>query len=168
MAYMDWTDAEVVALTRERRRERLLGLYMAEEVDVPAVRAAYMRLHGSPLPEGPTVVRFSVLDKPSVGFRAVVQVFNVTDRRAGAAKRWREREWRAGVRTCHYCGEKMVCPPKNGPCGPMAATVDHRHPLVLGGDDAPWNWVMACWTCNNDKGGLSEEEFISNRRRKVA
>lgn len=50
-------------------------------------------------------------------------------------------------------------PPKKGPLPDHAATVGHKHPLGLGGDDAAWNWAMCCSGCNSAKGQMTEIEY---------
>jgi 5-methylcytosine-specific restriction endonuclease McrA len=39
------------------------------------------------------------------------------------------------------------------------ATVDHRIPLVEGGEDDPSNFLLSCAPCNQKKGPLSVSEF---------
>lgn len=80
-------------------------------------------------------------------------------RRKGDAKRWRLAQWHEGNRRCTYCTIKLVMPPKRGVLPDNAATVDHKHPLSLGGDDASWNWAMCCCGCNGAKGQMTEQEF---------
>lgn len=129
MGYLDYSDADIIALTRQRRAE------------------AKAR---------PPVVRFSV---KGAEFKPAIEVFNVTTRRKTAAKAWRIAQWQSGNRHCYYCEIRMLPVPKKGLPGPLCVTVDHKEPLILGGDDAAWNWVLACWQCNNDKGALTEAEF---------
>lgn len=144
MAYMDWTDAEVIALTRERRAE------------------AKARKTSN-------VVRFSAKGDeftPSISCGPSVM------RSKARAKAWRRQQWREGNRTCFYC----QCQLQNIPrvvrqCVHVArtsVTVDHRQPIALGGDDAPWNYAMCCWACNNAKGALTEAEFRSVQARLTA
>lgn len=68
---------------------------------------------------------------------------------------WREEQWEAGNRTCLYCSIELL------PHGfaPTAATVDHRHPLIPGENDEPWNYAMACRDCNSRKGRMTEAQF---------
>ncbi|MFD8496223.1 HNH endonuclease [Amycolatopsis sp. NPDC059657] len=51
---------------------------------------------------------------------------------------------------CAYCGDK-------------AAHIDHVWPLVLGGDDAPWNVAPACETCNLSKGPKTLADWLPGR-----
>src|SRR5882672_3972288 len=51
---------------------------------------------------------------------------------------------------CHYC--KKVISIEN-------STIDHRTPLMRGGKDDPSNLVLACGTCNSQKGPMTEQEF---------
>ena len=112
----------------------------------------------------PEPVRYSV--EASVEFEAVIECFTPIIRRKGAPKAWRRRQWQEGNRTCYYCEVRMVMPTARQkrlqigrPLSPRLATVDHKEPLARGGDDAPWNWVMACNGCNNRKGDMTEAEF---------
>lgn len=67
---------------------------------------------------------------------------------AGRYQRWKRRQWKAGVRECHWCKKPM-----NRVGGhPLYTTVDHRVPLHRGGLDNPSNWVMAHAKCNQDRG----------------
>lgn len=52
---------------------------------------------------------------------------------------------------CHYCGS------------PERLTVDHKHPISLGGSDDDGNLVACCKFCNSSKGVKTYEEFISWR-----
>ncbi len=54
-------------------------------------------------------------------------------------------------RRCVYCGTCL---------GLENATLDHVHPLSLGGDHAPGNLVAACLSCNQLKGALLPLEFF--------
>lgn len=78
-----------------------------------------------------------------------------------AMKAWRVRRWRAGHRTCEYCGVKLVW----GGERPNSATTDHRDPFLGGrnggGADDPSNYAMACYDCNQRKGALPEAVFRS-------
>ncbi|WP_410591113.1 HNH endonuclease [Amycolatopsis sp. lyj-23] len=48
-------------------------------------------------------------------------------------------------------------------CGGKAAHIDHVWPLVLGGDDAPWNLAPACADCNLSKGGRAVGGWLPGR-----
>ncbi|MFF0144647.1 HNH endonuclease [Amycolatopsis sulphurea] len=48
-------------------------------------------------------------------------------------------------------------------CGGTAAHIDHVWPLVLGGDDAPWNLATACADCNLSKGGRALGGWLPGR-----
>lgn len=134
MSYLDSSDAALIALTRQRRRE------LAE------TRAK------------PQPIRFSAA-APSVEFVGVISCTLANGRRREAAKVWRVGQWHAGNRSCTYCGVKTLKATKDGLAVPATCTVDHKEPLGLGGDDAAWNWAIACWQCNNDKGIMTEAEF---------
>ncbi len=140
MGYCDVDDAWLIALTRQRRQE-----------------ARDRRAEKT--------VRFSVCGHE---FTPSIEVCTVTTRRKRAAKTWRTQARRTGDRRCHYCEIKMENVPKHGLPGPKSCTVDHKTPLILGGDDAPENWVLACWQCNNDKGALTEGEFLAVLERRAA
>lgn len=131
MGYCDYTDAWVRDLTRERRAE---------------ARA-----------RRPEPVRFSMQGDEYTG--PVGQVCYGGPRRRSAMKAWRKREWREGNRRCAYCRINMTLAPKHGKPTDTTVTVDHKHPLALGGDDAAWNWAMCCWACNNAKGFMTEAEY---------
>jgi hypothetical protein len=51
---------------------------------------------------------------------------------------------------CHYCGQNFSV---------EELTVDHKTPLMRGGEDIPSNVVLACITCNSQKGPMTEQEF---------
>lgn len=154
MGFLDTTDAEMISLAYERRRGELLAVHMAEPMDLAKVQRAYQRLHGHPLPTEP--VRFSARGDE---FTPSISVVPLSSRRKGASKAWRRAQWASGNRNCYYCSLKMEPIPKNQDLGPLCVTVDHKEPLVAGGDDAPWNWALGCWLCNNRKGQMSEAEF---------
>lgn len=51
---------------------------------------------------------------------------------------------------CYYCGHKLSRKNK---------TIDHVIPLSKGGSDKTRNKVLACRTCNEEKGCLMPNEF---------
>lgn len=140
MPYLDYTDAWLRDLTRQRRLERELTR-----------------------PEAP-IVRFSVQGDE---FTPSISCSAATSRSKPRAKAWRQEQWRTGNRRCTYCEVDLVNVPKKSRAGvPVDArmvTVDHRHPVGLGGDDAAWNFVIACFRCNNRKGFMTEAEFRTLR-----
>lgn len=114
----------------------------------------------------PEPIRFSVV--ASIEFEPAVPVVMAVSRSKTRAKNWRRRQWNEGVRDCAYCEIRMTMPTKVErrrralqctPIPPTTATVDHRHPLALGGDDAPWNWVLCCAACNGRKADMPEDTF---------
>jgi hypothetical protein len=118
------------------------------------------------IPERPEPIRFSVV--ASVEFEPAVSVIAPVSRSKTRAKNWRRRQWNAGVRNCAYCEIQMTMPTKQErrrralqctPIPPTTATVDHRHPLALGGDDEPHNWVLCCNRCNGLKADMPEATF---------
>lgn len=139
MSYLDVDDAWLIALTRQRRQE------YAE-----AHRVAPLRFSAS---------------CETVEFAGVIACVPANDRSKARAKAWRISQWRAGNRTCFYCRCDLIKVPKKLPLGvpvfARMATVDHREPIVLGGDDAAWNYAMCCFACNNRKGAMTEAEFWS-------
>lgn len=157
MCYLDWTDAEVFALTRERRREHLLRLHMQEPQDVEAVARAYKRLHGVEMRQVADPIRFS---GPSAEFKCqkITVVRGNSRRRKSSYKTWRVAQWVGGNRCCYYCRSQTVKTSKTLN-NPFLMTVDHKQPLALDGEDQEHNWVVCCWQCNNDKGVLTEAEF---------
>jgi len=50
--------------------------------------------------------------------------------------------------TCRYCGS----------CDPDALSVDHVIPRCLGGTDDAGNLVVACMSCNRQKGGRTPQQ----------
>ncbi len=95
-------------------------------------------------PEGAhELVRFSVLDGSACRER---------DRELGRAWKWAE--WGKGVRLCGYCAVRM-----RKMRGPDQVTLDHREPFTGGGVDGPWNWILACYACNQAKGDMTEAAF---------
>lgn len=68
---------------------------------------------------------------------------------------------RALGKSCPYCCCVMG---RNGSWNaPNAPSVDHRVPKSRGGWDTPENWLVCCRQCNEDKGSLTEEEYIAVR-----
>lgn len=136
MGYCDYTDAWLRDLTRQRRRE-----------------AAASRARPQP-------VRFTVLasiewSPPTCEIEGVV----TSRRRKRQARAWKLNMWGLGVRHCCYCRVEMTLRLER----PNTATVEHRHPLALGGADDATNWAISCLACNNAKGELTEGEFLSLR-----
>lgn len=59
---------------------------------------------------------------------------------------------------CFYCGCRIYLGEHN--LLPIA-TLDHKIPLSRGGADHLDNEVAACWGCNNAKGALTAQAFIT-------
>lgn len=133
MGFCDHTDEEIFALTRARRRE------LAER------RAR------------PQPVRFAALCVETV---EAIPCVPATGRDREAANAWRNAQWRAGNRACSYCIHTLAAV-RPGPAPHNMATVDHREPVATGGDDAAWNWTMACYLCNQIKGKMPEAEYLA-------
>ena len=56
---------------------------------------------------------------------------------------------------CHYCKMRIEMD---------QWSIDHRVPLSRGGTNARRNKIGACKTCNNQKGSLTELEFIALKK----
>lgn len=56
---------------------------------------------------------------------------------------------------CYYC--KNIISEKT-------ATLDHKQPLRRGGEDVYKNLCATCVECNNEKGNMTEEEFIEMKK----
>jgi 5-methylcytosine-specific restriction endonuclease McrA len=137
MGFLDLTDAELIALTRQRRRE-------AREQRIVALAQP---------------IRFSA-QAPTPEFVPTCSIAT-GGRRREPAKVWRMAQWHAGNRDCTYCGVLTIPALRRNPPGPTTCTVDHKEPLALGGDDAAHNWAICCSRCNNWKGSMTEAEFRS-------
>ncbi len=67
------------------------------------------------------------------------------------------RSWANGQKhVCVYCGNAVK---RQAADSPRKLTIDHRTPLIRGGADAPSNWAICCWWCNQAKGNMTEAEF---------
>lgn len=53
---------------------------------------------------------------------------------------------------CKYCG------------GTENLTVDHKHPVILGGSNEPHNLQTLCYPCNQLKSGIPHETFMKIMR----
>lgn len=58
---------------------------------------------------------------------------------------------------CHYCGVTV----SKDPYSPIKGTLDHKFPKGKGGTSHPLNIVLACRSCNYDKGSMSYAEFTA-------
>jgi len=71
---------------------------------------------------------------------------------------------RKGVRgsNCHYCKTSLVYDSvKRGQTQPLnRGTIDHRVPVCRGGQNRLGNYVSACRKCNEEKGQLTEKEYL--------
>ena len=62
-------------------------------------------------------------------------------------------EWiKAAHKVCFYCGAELTM---------KTFSVDHAQPLSREGANAFWNFRSCCKECNNVKGAMDEEEFLS-------
>jgi hypothetical protein len=60
---------------------------------------------------------------------------------------------------CYYCGVPAAM-------GIKHLHVDHVIPVALGGTNAPWNLVAACWDCNVGKTcGVPSDDLIDRVRK---
>lgn len=70
---------------------------------------------------------------------------------------------------CHYCGCRIHRTPDN--CHiipkPAKATIDHKTPLSKGGADNVRNLVLACKSCNDEKGNQDYLVFLAYSREKI-
>lgn len=73
----------------------------------------------------------------------------------GHAKRKMAEFKRKAPHICHYCDK---------PVFGDDVTVDHRIPSSRGGPDEDWNYAIACKECNNDKGDMTEEEYMAFKK----
>lgn len=64
-------------------------------------------------------------------------------------------------RHCPICGGEME--KSKGPVNPNTATVDHIIPLSAGGEDEPWNWIVMCRYCNEQKAAKPIEDLLSRK-----
>lgn len=62
--------------------------------------------------------------------------------------------WVADGFKCHYCDAKM---------GDALMTIDHYHPLELGGKNDVTNCLTACRKCNKDKGSQDPVEWMNSK-----
>lgn len=65
---------------------------------------------------------------------------------------------------CRYCGEETIIGWGNGK---KQATLDHRIPKSLGGEDTPKNTVLSCAGCNSKKGCLTYMQFRELQNEKI-
>lgn len=61
------------------------------------------------------------------------------------------REYVLGLGPCDYCGD------------PDPIEVEHIIPRCQGGSDDIDNLAPSCWACNNDKGGMTPDEWKQQR-----
>lgn len=96
---------------------------------------------------------------------------NVRKRKSRALKR--VALWMAQGGRCYYCSRHMVLPLKQikGQSSPAnMATLDHMLPRSRGGTLTYGNTVLACHSCNCDKGSLTAAEYLDllDQRRRLA
>jgi 5-methylcytosine-specific restriction endonuclease McrA len=65
---------------------------------------------------------------------------------------YRRKIWVRDKEKCFYCRCKLKL---------SKATIDHRIPIIKGGDDREENLVIACFNCNNDKGAFTDHEYFA-------
>jgi hypothetical protein len=79
----------------------------------------------------------------------------------------KQRKWIVGYyrQTCQYCGCR--CGSKKDVDAKRVEAVahsDHVKPLKHGGEDALWNYVLACETCNKVKSGRWDPDLVVGGR----
>ena len=81
-------------------------------------------------------------------------------------------------KSCHYCGQEVFRASEIDPKPlstrarqlaharePLRATVDHRIPVSKGGKEFDLeNMVVACISCNQDKGNRFPKKFKENKK----
>lgn len=72
----------------------------------------------------------------------MTRIWRVADKRA--------KLHRAQSGRCYYCEAGVSL---------RRSTLDHKIPRSRGGPGEPWNLVVACRSCNSDKGQLTEAEY---------
>jgi hypothetical protein len=67
--------------------------------------------------------------------------------------------------TCAWCGASVdthgFCELGGHSVTDLVLTVDHLHPHCMGGTNAPWNLVTACWECNTNRGVASSLAMLA-------
>lgn len=133
--WLDDGDAWLIALTRHRRAEA-------------AARRRAAR---------PETLRYAVRSYEYE--RSCADGAYGNPRRKASSSRWRRRQWAAGNRRCTFCNVYTVEPRRGYPPTFDTCTVDHLQAICNLGADAPENWAICCWLCNNRKGSMSEADF---------
>ena len=67
----------------------------------------------------------------------------------------REKVWDKTGGYCYYCGKKL---------DPNNWEIDHKIPKSRGGTDALDNLVPCCPECNDEKGDMTDREYIQYRK----
>lgn len=65
---------------------------------------------------------------------------------------------------CFYCDEPVSLNVRNvpgSPFPPYMATLDHIIPKCEGGERNEENSVCACWRCNNKRGTMPADQFLT-------
>lgn len=88
------------------------------------------------------------------------------DRAAGShsAEEWFAVQ-RASGGACHYCGRRTTTATPRGHA--THRNKDHRVPLIRGGTDDIGNIVVACRSCNVEKGRMTDAEYIAWKAARV-
>ena len=68
-------------------------------------------------------------------------------------KAWRIHVWETRLHKCFYCGLPFKTLSE--------ATIDHLHPLALGGKWEDKNLALACAQCNARKGKMTLKEYLA-------
>lgn len=169
MSFLDFTDADLIALTRQRRAERAAAVAAARPTT-----ARFSILDQLAKPPDPSAPPFDPTEPPPperfrpAGWEPMkperwCEPMTPVVRSHGARRRgraWRLAQWELGVRWCCYCAVRMTL----GRGYSHSATLEHREPITLGGaEDDQSNWAVSCARCNHAKGALTEAEFLAIR-----
>lgn len=68
---------------------------------------------------------------------------------------------------CHYCRCSLTRAKGGKPLSGRNKTIDHKIPKCLGGTDDLENLVLACYTCNIERGHTPYEEFLAKKQAAV-
>jgi 5-methylcytosine-specific restriction endonuclease McrA len=154
MGYCDFSDAELRALTRLRRREAA-ERRLAEIAARPIRRFSVLYQLAEPADPDP-------LDGEEDAHAIALHLVRRRSRRSRRSKvmqGFKLRAWESGVRNCCYCAVAMTLRLTL----PETATCEHRLPRSRGGADEDRNFALSCSRCNNAKGNMTEGEFLEAR-----
>lgn len=85
----------------------------------------------------------------------------VLGRKASNARKWLHRTLiKKYSGKCALCNESVLLKPRGHP---RVATIDHIVPVSRGGADHISNMQLACFECNEKKGNMTREEYLSTQ-----